>query len=217
MPEWTRSASLCAALLALPLAGQGWAIAPALAGEAASTGKAEEALEKALAPKPSPEALRNQKLDELFERLRNAHKPDEAQQIALSIERLWLHSLSDTANLLMQRAGQAVDAQNFPLALELLDKLVLLEPDWAEAWNERGAIKFMTGDLDGARADFEQAIRLEPRHFGALSGLGLILERQGFSGRASEVFSKVRTIYPLAPDIPKPREKSLPEEDGKDI
>ena len=214
MPKRTLAASFWAAALLASFLAQGErAFAPALAGEAAGAGKPELALENALAP----EAAHKQKLDQLFVRLRGAKSPEEAEQIAQSIERLWLQSFSDTANLLMQRAAQALGAQKFPLGLELLDKLVLLEPDWAEAWNERGAIKFMSGDLDGALADFEQAIRLEPRHFGALTGMGLILERQGFDGRAREAFSKVLEVYPLAPDIQKLREKPVPEEGGKDI
>jgi tetratricopeptide (TPR) repeat protein len=214
MPERTPAASFCAALLTLLLAQGESAIAPALAGEAARTGKAEEALKNALVPKPPPEAAYKQKLDQLFVRLRDAHTPEEAQQFAVSIERLWLQSFSDTANLLMQRAARVVEARDSPLALALLDKLVLVEPDWAEAWNERATVKFMTGDLDGAMADFSQAIRLEPRHFGALTSMGLILQREGFDERARQMFSKAVEIYPLAPDLQK---LLVPEESGKDI
>ncbi len=217
MPERTRAASFCAGLLALLLAQGEWALVPALAGEAARNGKPEEALKDASAPKPPPEAARKQKLGQLFERLRDARTPEEAQQIALSIQRLWLQTSSDTASLLMQRAAQALDAQNFPLGLELLDKLVLIEPDWAEAWNERATVKFMTGDLDGSMTDFTEALRLEPRHFGALISMGLILQRQGFGGQAREAFSKALEIYPLAPDIQKRLEEPAPEEGGKDI
>jgi tetratricopeptide (TPR) repeat protein len=216
-------AFLFRALLGALLLAQGLPVlSPALAAQqpaepgARETGTGGE-LKKSPAPKPPPEALRKQRLDELFARLHDAQTPAEAQQIALSIERLWLQTPSVTASLLMQRAAASIDAQKFPLALELLDKLVLLEPDWAEAWNERATVKFMAGDLDGAMADFTKTIRLEPRHFGALTGMGLVLEREGFDDRAREVFLKVRTIYPLAPDIQKPLDKPVPDEGSKDI
>ena len=90
-------------------------------------------LKQALAPKPAPEAMRKQMLDRLFDRLRNADDQGDAQRIAASVERVWLQSDSDTANLLMQRATVSMQAWQYPLALSLFDKLVALEPDWAEA------------------------------------------------------------------------------------
>jgi tetratricopeptide (TPR) repeat protein len=176
-----------------------------------------EALKKALAPEPSAEVVRKQKLDQLFERLRDARKPEEAEEIALLINRLWLQSSSDTANLLMQRAAASLEAQNLSVALSLLDKLVALEPEWAEAWNQRATVRFMTGDLDGAMADINRVIRLEPRHFGALTGMGMILQREGFEQRALEVISKALAIYPLAVDIQKFAEELRLEIEGQDI
>ncbi|MBO0734918.1 MAG: hypothetical protein J2P49_11510, partial [Methylocapsa sp.] len=131
---------------------------------------------KTLSPPSSPEAARSQKLEALFARLREARKTDEAEAAALSIERIWLQSASDTANLLMQRALASMGSQQLPLALELLGKLVELEPDWAEAWNQRATVRFMTGDFDGAMADISRVLSLEPRHFGALTGMGMMLE-----------------------------------------
>ncbi|MGC2224734.1 MAG: tetratricopeptide repeat protein, partial [Methylocella sp.] len=149
---------------------------PAPAPEGApNSGVAEaEHLKQALAPKPAPEAMRKQMLDRLFDRLRIAGDPGDAQRIAASIERVWLQSDSDTANLLMQRATVSMQAGNYPLALSLFDKLVALEPDWAEAWNQRATTRFLTGDTDGAMADIDRVMKLEPRHFGALAGMGMI-------------------------------------------
>ncbi len=200
----------------------GTAQSPVLPGQKSAAARdpeaaTAEALKKPLAPNPAPEEARKQKLDALFERLREARKPQEAEQIALSIERLWLQSSSDTASLLMQRAAASIEAQKFSLALSLLDKLVAWEPDWAEAWNERATVRFSAGDLDGAMADISQVLRLEPRHFGALTGMGVILQREGFGDRALEVFNKALAIYPLAPDIQKLVEKLRLEVEGRDI
>jgi tetratricopeptide (TPR) repeat protein len=192
---------------------------PAPAAEAAPKFRAATAgeLKKALAPKPAPEAIRKHILDRLFDRLRNAGDPGDAQRIAASIEHVWLQSDSDTANLLMQRATVSMQAGNYPLALSLFDKLVALEPDWAEAWNQRATTRFLTGDTDGAMADIDRVMKLEPRHFGALAGMGMILQGAGLEKRALEIFNKALAVYPLEPNIQKLVEKLTLEVEGQDI
>jgi hypothetical protein len=156
-------------------------------------------------------------LDELFKRLAATTDPDEGKGIAGAIERVWLRSGSDTADLLMQRAAAAVQAKDLPLALELLDRVVAIEPDWVEAWNKRATARFMTNDVNGAMADIDRVLKLEPRHFGALAGMGFILEREGLDKRALEVFRHVLTIYPGQPDIKKLVDRLAPEVEGRDI
>jgi hypothetical protein len=156
-------------------------------------------------------------LDELFKRLGATTDADEGKGIAGAIERVWLRSGSDTADLLMSRAVAAVQGKDLPLALELLDKVVAIEPDWAEGWNKRATARFMASDMNGAMADIDRVLKLEPRHFGALSGMGFILEREGLDKRALEVFRHVLTIYPGLPDIKKIVDKLVPEVEGRDI
>jgi tetratricopeptide (TPR) repeat protein len=176
-----------------------------------------EQLKKALTSQPPPEARRKQMLDALFERLHKAGDPEQARAIAASIERIWLQSGSDTADLLMQRATASMQAQQYSLALSLFDKLVALEPDWAEAWNQRATTRFLTGDTDGAMADIDRVIKLEPRHFSALAGMGMILQGEGLDKRALEIFKKALGIYPLEQDIQKLVEKLTLEVEGQDI
>jgi tetratricopeptide (TPR) repeat protein len=162
-------------------------------------------------------AQRANVLDELFKRLAMTSDADEGKGIAGAIERVWLRSGSDTADLLMSRAVAAVQGKDLPLALELLDKVVAVEPNWAEAWNKRATARFMANDLTGAMADIDHVLKLEPRHFGALSGMGFILEREGLDKRALEIFRHVLTIYPGLPDIKKIVDKLVPEVEGRDI
>ena len=190
----------------------------AAGGAAPKSGVAEaEQLKKTLAPKPTPEAVRTQMLDTLFERLRKASGPEDARRVAETIERVFLQSYSGTANLLMQRAMACVQAGQYELALSLFDKLVALEPDWAEAWNQRATTRFLTGDTDGAMADIGRVMKLEPRHFGALAGMGMILQGAGLDKGALEIFNKALAIYPLEPDIRKLAEKLTLEVEGQDI
>jgi tetratricopeptide (TPR) repeat protein len=175
------------------------------------------ALKKAMAPQPSPSALRQQKLDALFERLKNAPDAETAKAIAASIEELWLKTPSDTASLLMQRAFLAVTQNHYPLALSILDKIIALEPDWAEAFNRRATTRFMADDIDGAMSDIERALKLEPRHFGALAGMGVILRREGFAGEALEAFKRALALHPQQPDLQALVERLTIEVEGQDI
>jgi hypothetical protein len=162
-------------------------------------------------------AQRASVLNELFKRLAATADAEEGKGIAGAIERVWLRSGSDTAELLMSRAMTAVQAKDLPLGLDLLDKLVAIEPDWAEGWNKRATARFMANDMNGSMADIDRVLKLEPRHFGALSGMGFILEREGLDKRALEVFRHVLTIYPGLPDIKKIVDKLAPEVEGRDI
>ena len=176
-----------------------------------------EALKKALAPKPEPAVVRQRTLDDLFKRLGAANDPDTARGFAETIRRLWMQSQSDTAALIMQRATLATEAHNYSLALSLLDKLVALEPSWAEAWNQRATVRFLSEDPDGAMADIDRVIKLEPRHFGALMGMGVILQHAGLEKRALEAYKKALEIYPAQPDLKDTVEKLTIDVNGRDI
>ncbi|MGA2638011.1 tetratricopeptide repeat protein [Methylocella sp.] len=189
----------------------------AAAAKAARDSARAEELKKALAPRPEPAALRQRALDELFKHLGAAADPEEAKGFADAIQHIWLQSQSDTANLIMQRAMLASRMRNYPLALTLLDRLVALEPNWAEAWNQRATVRFLAEDFDGSMADIDKVLKLEPRHFGALTGMGVILQREGLDKRALEVFNKALEIYPAQPDLKDSVDKLTLDVNGRDI
>lgn len=160
---------------------------------------------------------RDRILSELFDRLAKAEDEDEAKGVAGAIERVFLRSGSDTADLLMNRALSSVRQREFKTATELLDKLVVIEPEWAEAWNQRASARFRADDMQGAVADLGQVLALEPRHFGALSALGYILYSNGFDRRALEVMRKALAIYPKQEDVRKLVDQLGQKIDGRDI
>ncbi len=152
--------------------------------------------------KPSdPEKGRQKVLDDLFERLGKAQDEAEARGVKGAIERVWMHSGSDTADLLMGRAMQAMQKKNHALAQELLGSIVEIEPRWAEGWNKRATVRYLADDYMGAMQDIAQVLTLEPRHFGALSGMGFILQRSGFDKRALEAFRKALEINPQQEEV----------------
>ncbi|GGC63963.1 hypothetical protein [Chelatococcus reniformis] len=156
-------------------------------------------------------------LDRLFARLAQAKDDDEAAGITRQIERRWMQSGSDTADLLMGRAVVALAAGDQPLAVELLDRVVTIRPAWAEAWNKRATVFTLMGDQQRAVADIQKTLSLEPRHFGALSGLGTIFSANDDDKHALDAYRRALAINPFL-DAVKERVKRLePDVDGRDL
>ena len=190
---------------------------PSLTPEQRAEAAKAEALKRAMAPQKTHAALRAEMLDTLFKRLGKAADADEASGVAVAIERVWLHSDSATADLLMTRALTALQAGHLPLALTVFDKILVLQPDWAEAWDKRAATRFLGGDLDGAVADIQHALKLEPRHFSALAALGFALQREGFDKQALSAFRKSLALDPQQPQIKAIVDKLSVKVEGRDI
>lgn len=135
-------------------------------------------------------------LEVLFEQLAAAGEPKRAAAIARKIQIKWLESGSDTVDVLMSRAAAALQGKDYPLALDLLDVVVILKPDFAEGWNRRATVYYMQKDLGRSLTDIERTLALEPRHFGALSGLGIIQRRIGKEDAALKTFRRALEIHP---------------------
>jgi tetratricopeptide (TPR) repeat protein len=165
----------------------------------------------------SEKARRPATLDDLFTRLAAAKDESEANGIANLIERRWSRSGSDTADLLMSRAGDAIKANDHALAIELLDRVVTLKPEWAEGWNKRATAFFMMDDPVSSIADIRQVLTREPRHFGAWAGLGHIYMSGGDKKHALEAYRKALAIHPYLAKLKEIVERLTPEIDGRDI
>jgi tetratricopeptide (TPR) repeat protein len=144
---------------------------------------------------------RTRNLDFLFGALKAAPDTDSAKQVENRIWALWLASGSDTANLLMSRAKSAIDSNDLDLAVQLLDALVKVKPDYVEAWNRRATLHYMRKEYGEAMDDIRQVLIREPRHFGAISGLGMILQEFGDEKHALDAFRRALEINPHLPKI----------------
>ena len=168
-----------------------------------------------LAKIPRGDRIKN--LDFLFEALKVAPDADAAKLVEGRIWALWNASGSDTTDLLMTRVKTAIDGKDNNLALELLDAVIGLRPDYVEAWNRRATLYFANKDYVASLRDIRQVLAHEPRHFGALSGLGIIMQEFGEDKLALEAFRRALAINPYLPKIPD-YVKSLAEKvEGRDI
>jgi len=117
----------------------------------------------------------------------------------------------------MGRARAAADAKDYDLAIKLLNAVVELKPDYIEGWNRRATIYYLMKDYAHSIADIREVLAREPRHFGALSGLGLILQEIGDDKHALEAYRKVLLIDPRQEHVAE-TVKSLSEKvEGRDI
>jgi tetratricopeptide (TPR) repeat protein len=148
------------------------------------------------APQGTKAPSRAEQLDSLFDMLKKAKDQSEAENTENMIAALWLKSGSDTVDLMMEWTQQAVKDKNYPLALDYLDRIVTLKPDYVEGWNTRATVYYLREDYGRALADIEKTLRIEPRHFGALTGLGTIMREIGDDKRALEVYRKVLVLDP---------------------
>jgi tetratricopeptide (TPR) repeat protein len=187
----------CAALLLAPDL-----CAPAFADESAPGPNAPGAAPApnwVTPPSDTPKAGRGERtynLDTLFEALKIAPDADSAKAIEERIWALWIVSGSDTCNLLMARAKAAADDKDYELGIKLLDAVVELKPDYTEAWNRRATLHYLQKDYGQALTDIREVLTREPRHFGALSGLGLILQELGDEKHALEAYRRALAIDP---------------------
>jgi tetratricopeptide (TPR) repeat protein len=142
-------------------------------------------------------AARAQKLDDLFARLKAAKAEDEADAIVSEIWKLWQQSgdteLDEQLNRAILMMGQGIGA----LAMPILDEIVKRRPDWAEGWNKRATVLYLMGEHDRSLADIEHVLRLEPRHFGALAGIGLIRMDRGEYREALAAFRRALAVNPF--------------------
>lgn len=132
------------------------------------------------------------------------------------IARRWGRSGSDTSDLLMARARQALTSQNGALAVELLDRVIALQPAWAEAWHVRGLAFFIMQDDGRALVDFREALRREPQHFMALGMAAAALQRQGDERSALKAYRALQGMHPHFSGVKDAIEKLAPSVDGRD-
>jgi tetratricopeptide (TPR) repeat protein len=179
-------------------------------------------LAPAAGARPAPEAQPAKKaqpltLDDLYGRLKAAGDDAEAKGISRLIEQRLGRSGSATADLLTERARQAMSSQDLPLAIELMDRATTLEPGWSEGWNRRATVFWMLSDPSAAIADLQRTLVLEPRHYEAWAALGRIYQTLDDKRRALEAFRRAAALYPRMDRLQQAIDRLSPDVDGRDL
>ena len=165
----------------------------------------------------TPRVIADMALDDLFARLKENAESPAGGRIEQEILRRFSRSGSPTADLLLAWAVDAMDAKNYPLALDVLDQVIVLKPDFAEAWNKRATVYYLIDDYSASLSDIRATLALEPRHFGALAGFGMILESLDRKAEAIRVFKRALEVNPRLEQVKETLQKLEEEDAGSEI
>ena len=141
---------------------------------------------------------RDPRLADLFATLAGASGSAQALPIEGAIWGIWLNGGDPALNRIMAQGVEAMSANRLRVAAERFTELILAAPEFAEAWNKRATVYYLMNRYEDSVRDIERTLALEPRHFGAISGMGLIFLERGDEEGALSAFEKVLEIHPHA-------------------
>ena len=148
-------------------------------------------------PQPADDAA---KLDTLLAELAEPGRSD-WEKVEGEITRLWSRSGSPAMDLLLKRGNEALEAEDYRTALDHFSALTDHAPDFAEGWNARATAFYLMGEYSLAIVDVQRVLALNPRHFGALSGLAFMFEQMDEPDLALKALHAAQKLNPNRPDI----------------
>jgi tetratricopeptide (TPR) repeat protein len=155
---------------------------------------------------------RELELNKLFNQLKNNGNASMAFEVEMKIWTIWsTHPSQDNLTQLLARGSNLMTQQKFNKAYEAFSKVISLDPNWAEGWNKRATVLYMLGRYQESQDDINEVLKLEKRHFGALSGQGLVQTELKNYEKAINSYEEVQKIYPSmqAPKVMIPHLKEL--------
>jgi tetratricopeptide (TPR) repeat protein len=138
----------------------------------------------------------DQRLTALFDQLKTKHSVMDAEAIQQAIWAVWMESANAEVNLLMLEGIDAMSQSDLKRALTAFDSMVEVAPGFSEGWNKRATVEFLMNDFKASVADIQKTLELEPRHWGALSGLGQIYLALDNDEAALRAFRRALEINP---------------------
>jgi tetratricopeptide (TPR) repeat protein len=155
----------------------------------------------AFAIPPAEADQKDPRLDKLFVQLKAATNPGESRPIEVKIWEIWMESGDQNVDALMAIGTAALNDQDYAQAYRAFGRVIQLAPKFAEGWNKRATALYLLGRFQDSMKDIDKTLALEPRHFGALSGLGLCNAQLGNEKEALDAFEKALAINPNMPGI----------------
>jgi tetratricopeptide (TPR) repeat protein len=149
-----------------------------------------------VAATPAAADQTDKRLPELFSQLKQASSPEAASAVEAKIWDIWIEAGDPVIDKMMAEGSMAMTAADFQTALDLFSAIIEKKPKFAEGWNKRATLYYVVGEYEKSLADINHVLELEPRHIGALSGLGLVNIQLGHDEAAADAFQRVLDIDP---------------------
>jgi tetratricopeptide (TPR) repeat protein len=156
----------------------------------------------------------DRRLDALFEVLQNSENDIELQETESNIWQIWYESGQQDIDQLMEQASKVAQTGDLNRAESIYTDVIEMAPEFSEGWNRRATIRYYRNNYEGSLEDIHRTLVLEPRHFGAVWGLGMILGWQRNFDDAITAFERLLEIKPHASDA-RPRIEILKQELAK--
>ena len=154
-----------------------------------------------LAAAPGFADQKDPRLDLLFSQLKAAANVEAAQPIEAEIWGIWMKSGDDNVDNLMAIGIAGLNDADYDQAYQAFSRVVKLAPNFAEGWNKRATTLYLMGRFADSVQDIEKTLALEPRHFGALSGLGMCNEQLNKDKEALDAFRRALVVDPNMPGV----------------
>ena len=136
-------------------------------------------------------------IDDLFNQLKTANNYEESKKIESNIWELWTTHPSQNKLTALLADGSFYMSQNkLETAYETFTKTIELDPNWSEAWNKRATVLYLMGKYELSQADIDKVLEIEKRHFGALSGQGLVQTALSNYQKAIDSYIEVHKVHP---------------------
>ncbi len=136
-------------------------------------------------------------LDDLFEKLKKTGNPMTAKKIEGKIWKLWTtHPSEESLTDLLAKGSEYMAQNQLTSAHNVFSKAIELDPNWAEAWNKRATVLYLMGNFELSQNDIDMVLKLEKRHFGALSGQGLVQTAMKNYQKAIDSYIEAHKVYP---------------------
>ena len=152
------------------------------------------------------------KLDQLFERLKKSSNTSVAFEIEMKIWNIWsIHPTQDKFTQSLANGSDLMSKEELEKSYKIFSKIINLAPEWAEGWNKRATVLYLMGRYQDSLDDIDEVLKRESRHFGALSGQGLVHIQLKNYEKAIKSYEKAKKIYPSisAANLMIPRLKKL--------
>jgi tetratricopeptide (TPR) repeat protein len=140
---------------------------------------------------------RDIRLNQLFELLKKSNNASLAFEIEMKIWNIWsTHPTHDSLTQSLAKGSGLISKGELEAAYKIFSTIIESAPDWAEGWNKRATVLYLMGRYQESLKDIDEVLKRESRHFGALSGQGLVQTELKNYEKAIKSYQTVQKIYP---------------------